>query len=106
VRIASPANVDVTQRLLHLPEPSIQLQVLTQVLGRSSDADDAPRYTTRARTSLGVSTLLSERDKTACIPHHPSTAKWYGAHWVLVALAELRYPPLIGHCAIAHQIMG
>jgi hypothetical protein len=45
VPIASPANVDVTQRLLHLPEPSIQLQVL----GRSSDADDVPRGRGRCR---------------------------------------------------------
>jgi hypothetical protein len=46
----------------------------------------------QVRTSPRVATLLSERDETGRISHHPYRAKWYGAHWVLVALAELRYP--------------
>ena len=35
---------------------------------------------------------MSERDQAGRIPVHPYSAKWYGAHWVLVALAELGYP--------------
>jgi hypothetical protein len=35
--------------------------------------------------------LLSERDAEGKIPYHPY-AKWYGAHWVLVMLAEMEYP--------------
>lgn len=26
------------------------------------------------------------------MPHHPYS-KWYGAHWILVTLADLGYPP-------------
>jgi hypothetical protein len=36
--------------------------------------------------------LLSERTAEGTISAHPYRAKWYGAHWVLVALAELGYP--------------
>ena len=39
-----------------------------------------------------VSTLLSERGPDGTIDSHPYRAKWYGAHWVLVTLAELGYP--------------
>jgi hypothetical protein len=36
-------------------------------------------------------TLLSERGPDGTIDTHPY-AKWFGAHWVLVTLAELGYP--------------
>ena len=39
-----------------------------------------------------VRQLLSERRPDGTIPHHPY-GKWDGAHWVLVALADLDYPP-------------
>ncbi|HEY6686651.1 MAG TPA: hypothetical protein VI094_10655 [Propionibacteriaceae bacterium] len=51
--------------------------------------------------------LLSERDKTGRIPHHRYTAKWYGAHGVLVALAELRYAAGdVSLVALRDQMMG
>jgi hypothetical protein len=50
------------------------------------------RYMTSVRTSSRDSTLSSNAIRQAASRHHPYTAKWYGAHWVLVALAELRYP--------------
>jgi hypothetical protein len=34
-------------------------------------------------------TLLSERRPDGTIDAHPYRAKWYGAHWMLVTLAEL-----------------
>ncbi|MFJ2666394.1 hypothetical protein ACIO14_18795 [Nocardia fluminea] len=39
-----------------------------------------------------VRRLLSERVADGTLPFHPYNAKWRGAHWVLVALAELGYP--------------
>jgi hypothetical protein len=42
--------------------------------------------------SSRVRGLLAERDRRGEIPFSPY-AKWYGAHWVLVMLAELAYPP-------------
>lgn len=44
------------------------------------------------RTSERVARLLSGRDPAGRIPRHPYT-KWTGAHWVLVTLADLGYPP-------------
>ncbi|HEX6760508.1 MAG TPA: hypothetical protein VF086_19190 [Propionibacteriaceae bacterium] len=72
-------------------EPSIRLQVVSDLFGRPPDVD-LRAVREQVRTSARVVTLLSERDETGRIPHHPYTAKWYGAHWVLVALAELGYP--------------
>jgi hypothetical protein len=92
LQFASPQNADVTQRLLQSAEPSVRLQVLSDVLGQPSDSRDVRRLREQVRMSPRVATLLSERDETGRIPHHPYSAKWYGAHWVLVALAELRYP--------------
>jgi len=46
----------------------------------------------QVRSSARVVTLLSERGPDGLIDAHPYRAKWYGAHWVLVALAELGYP--------------
>jgi hypothetical protein len=42
------------------------------------------------KSSERVKRLLSERNADGEIPFHPY-AKWYGAHWVLVCLAELGY---------------
>jgi hypothetical protein len=92
LRFASPPLADVTQRLLRSAEPSVRLQVTTNLLGQPPDSRDVRRLRERVRTSSRVSTLLSERDETGDIPHHPYRAKWYGADWVLVALAELGYP--------------
>jgi hypothetical protein len=92
VGFASPADADVTQRLLQSAEPSIRLRVVTDLLGQPPDSRDVRRLREQVRTSSRVATLLSERDQSGRIPHHPYSAKWYGAHWVLVALAELGYP--------------
>lgn len=79
-------------RLLASSEPSVRLQALVGVLGMpaSSPAVTAAREAVRA--SPRVARLLSERRPDGTIPVHPYRAKWYGAHWVLVALAELGYP--------------
>jgi hypothetical protein len=92
LQFASPQNADVPQRLLQSAEPSVRLQVLSDVLGQPSDSRDVRLLREQVRMSSRVATLLSERDETGRIPHHPYSAKWYGAHWVLVALAELCYP--------------
>jgi hypothetical protein len=44
------------------------------------------------KTSDRAAQLLAERQPDGRLPYHPY-AKWHGAHWVLVALAELGYPP-------------
>jgi hypothetical protein len=52
----------------------------------------APDVLEDIRSSARAAALLSEREGDGSIPFHPYT-KWRGAHWVLVTLAELGYPP-------------
>jgi hypothetical protein len=77
-------------QLLQSDEPSIRLQIRLGV----QDADEAGENDLRqqVRSSARVATLLSERGRDGSIDAHPYRAKWYGAHWVLVTLAELGYP--------------
>jgi hypothetical protein len=82
--------VDLVDRLLGSDEPSIRLQVRRGVLGASEAEVDDLRE--KVRRSSRVATLLSERNADGTISAHPYGAKWYGAHWVLVTLAELGYP--------------
>lgn len=85
-------ETDVVERLVRSVEPSIRLKA-AELPDDSHDSGLETELRERVRTSHRVATLLSERDETGCIPAHPYSSKWYGAHWVLVALAELGYPP-------------
>ncbi len=87
-----PASVLCVERLLASPEPAIRLRTLENVLGVPPSSPEV--RTARARTagSERVARLLSQRGVDGTIPCHPYSAKWYGAHWVLVTLAELGYP--------------
>ena len=82
--------MSLIDQLLQSDEPSIRLQIRLGV----QDADEAEANGMRqqVRSSARVLTLLSERGPDGLIDAHPYRAKWYGAHWVLVALAELGYP--------------
>jgi hypothetical protein len=82
--------VDLVDRLLRSDEPSIRLQVRQGVQG-ATEAEVA-HMREQVRRSSRVATLLSERGADGTIRAHPYRAKWYGAHWVLVTLAELGYP--------------
>lgn len=78
----------LVRRLLAVGEPCIRLWILSGICGHPAtapelrDAADDVRHTTR------VSALLSERLADGTLPYHPCLAKWYGAHWVLVALVD------------------
>jgi hypothetical protein len=72
-------------------EPSVRYKTRTLVLAERDD--EADRALAReVRRSPRVQRVLSERDASGRIPHHPY-AKWLGAHWVLATLADLGYPP-------------
>lgn len=79
----------LTEQLLTSAEPSIRLQVRSHVLG--ADEPEINDLQQQVRRSPRVASLLSERGPDGTIDTHPY-AKWYGAHWVLVTLAELGYP--------------
>src|SRR5712692_264300 len=72
-------------------EPSIAYKARVQLLGEDPAAPDVVQLRDAIRCSARVRALLAERGSDGTIPHHPY-AKWYGAHWVLVALADLDYP--------------
>jgi hypothetical protein len=82
----------IISRLLQSSEPSIRYQALVNILGADPDSNQAKQMQEEIRNSSRVRTLLSERDRDGKIRFHPY-AKWYGAHWVLAALADLNYPP-------------
>ena len=71
-------------------EPSIRLRTRTEILQEPVDSAEDKRLGAQIKNSARVKALLSEREK-GVIPYHPY-AKWYGAHWVLSVLADLRHP--------------
>ena len=80
---------NLVAHLLESEEPSIRLQVRLGV--QDAEEGDVGDLREEIRGSSRVATLLSERQADGTIDAHPY-AKWYGAHWVLVMLAELGYP--------------
>lgn len=82
----------VIDRLLHSAEPSIRYKARVNILGESSGSPEIRRLQEEIRLSPRVKTLLSERGPGGRLPFHPYK-KFYGAHWILVALADLGYPP-------------
>lgn len=85
--------MEIVDKLLDSTEPAIRFKTLTEVLGTPVDDPKVARAQRAIRRSKRVVTLLGERDEDGRIPFHPY-AKWRGAHWVLVMLGELDYPPV------------
>ncbi|MGB7383589.1 MAG: hypothetical protein WA927_10200 [Rhodococcus sp. (in: high G+C Gram-positive bacteria)] len=82
----------IVARLLASDEPSIRVRTRIGVLGESADSPAVTAAQAEVATSERVRQLLSERSADGTLPFHPYNAKWFGAHWVLVALAEVGYP--------------
>jgi hypothetical protein len=80
----------VVKKLLGSIEPSIRLRIRTEVLGESIRSRATREIQAEVKHSERVRLLLSERKK-GILSWHPY-AKWYGAHWILSALADLGYP--------------
>lgn len=83
----------ILQTLLSSPEPSIHYKVRSRVMGEAEDSASLLALRQEIIGSERVRTLLAERDELGRIPpaDHPY-AKWRGAHWVLVSLADIGYP--------------
>jgi len=79
------------EKLLESAEPSIRLRARTEILREPLDSAANKLLQARVKDSERVKLLLSER-RDGIIPYHPY-AKWFGAHWILSVLADLRYPP-------------
>lgn len=78
--------------LLQSDEPAIVYKARAHVLGENQRSKAARALQAQIVKSPRVRALLSERNARGEIPRHPYS-KWSGAHWVLVMLAELEYPP-------------
>ena len=85
-------NISIIDKLLNSDEPSVRFKVLVNVLGEELESSDIKKLQDEIKSSPRVRSLLSERGKDGEIPFHPYR-KWYGAHWVLVILADIGYPP-------------
>ncbi len=85
-------DTNIVERLLDSQEPSICYQ--TQVLLMDADpyGEEIYQLQEAVKSSDRVQNLLSLRDAEGRIPAGPYK-KWIGAHWTLVALADLGYPP-------------
>jgi hypothetical protein len=81
---ASPA----IRALLASDEPSIRFLLRRDVLGEDESSPPCRRERAAIRTSPRVTTLLDGHARLG----RPTYAKWQGAHWVALALAELAHP--------------
>jgi hypothetical protein len=85
--------------LLESPEPSIRYKLRVGVLNEAPDSPGIRALREEVRESPRVRALLAGRDDSGRWPGRSVYKKWQGAHWVLVALADLGYPP--GDVALA-----
>jgi hypothetical protein len=65
---ASPASADVTQQLLHSAEPSLRLQVVSDLLSQRPDSRDVRQLAEYVRMSSRVAMLLSEPRSPLALP--------------------------------------
>ena len=86
------AAENVIERLLASNEPAVRYQVRLKVLKEDPESKRLEELRRQIPSSRRVEALLSERESDGRIPCHPYS-KWYGAHWVLAALADMGYPP-------------
>jgi hypothetical protein len=84
--------MDIVDRLLNSNEPAIKYKTLVSLIRQDPDSTKVKRARHAVKKSPRAEILLSERDQNGRIPYHPYQ-KWRGAHWVLVNLADLCYPP-------------
>lgn len=94
---------DLAERLMSCEEPSIRLRATTDCRSRERDTSslrarsadsDVGELAEMIRRSDRVQALLVARETDGRLrPVRHVYQKWFGAHWVLLDLAELRYPP-------------
>jgi hypothetical protein len=83
----------ILEQLVTSAEPALRYKARVHLLGEDPATPAPQRLQEEIKTCVRVRLLLSGRDAAGTIPRHPYHQKWTGAHWVLVALADLDYPP-------------
>lgn len=81
----------ILEQLATSEEPAIRYKTRVHLLGEDPTAPDLRNLQQEIKSCQRVRQLLALRDANGKIPRHPY-GKWYGAHWVLVTLADLDYP--------------
>lgn len=82
----------ILELLLNSEDPAIRYKTRVHLLGEDSQNDELCRLRQSIQTSSRARELLSHRASDGTLPFHPYK-KWIGAHWTLVSLADLEYPP-------------
>jgi len=72
--------------------PIIDYRIAKNVLRKAMGPSEERKLLGAIKRGDQARKLLSGRDRDGRIPFHPY-AKWFGAHWILTALAEIDYPP-------------
>jgi hypothetical protein len=83
---------DIVETLLSSTQPCVRYNVRVNVLGEKAASPGVRAVRGRIKDSPLARKLLSEVGRDGTIPLHPYS-EWRGAHWVLVQLAEIGYPP-------------
>lgn len=85
--------MNIIDRLLKSPEPSIRYKARVLVLGESRKSRMTVKLRQEIKSSVRVDRLLKNRDSNGHIkPAMHAYKKWSGAHWVLATLADIGYP--------------
>jgi len=87
-------TLDLIDRLLKSPEPSLRWKVRVNVLDEDPTSPALRKLSREIKGSPRVRALLSRQGRDGRIASRRGVYdKWQGAHWVLAALADLGYPP-------------
>ena len=82
----------VLEWLLSDEEPAVRYGTLVDLLGEPEDSPRARRARGAIRRSARAKALLDGQEEDGGFGCHPYS-KWRGAHWRLLRLADLNYPP-------------
>lgn len=86
-------SINITQKLLNSPEPSIRYKVRTLLMDESKNSAQNKKLRQEIKRSARVRALLKNRNKKGKLePVKHVYNKWQGAHWVIVSLADIGYP--------------
>ena len=80
------------ETLAENPEPIVRWKYVRITTDRQLSDTENQHARHALSSSPVILKLLSDRDADGRIPFSPYD-KWFGAHWVLSILADLRYPP-------------
>lgn len=84
-------RTETIDKLLNSDEPSIRWKVRVNVLGEDRNSTKIKVLEGEIKKSARVKALLQKVDRTGKLKVGVY-AKWQGAHWVLITLADIGYP--------------